>query len=340
MPGENSITLTIPFILSLIIAFITTFIVLPILMKILTKMGILGIDVHKPDRPDVPEMGGIGVLIGLTVSMIFTISYNFRPTYLAFLITTLFIGIIGLIDDIFILKAKVKTLLTIFGFIPIIIFAISYPNQIIIGRPELPFIGRLRLTIIYWILIPFAVAVPANAVNMMDTYNGVMSGSCTLASISLLISSIILKRFEAAVMSAALLGSVAAFYYYNRYPAKVFAGDVGSLSIGAAIGAISILGRIEIIGITVLMPFIMNAFYSLSSLGGLLERREIKERPVIVEKGVLKANLNEKAPKTLANLPLRKGEATELELVHSYHVLAAVASIMGIITAIIMEAKI
>lgn len=323
-------------------SFTTTFTLMPKLIEYLKSKGITGVDVHKPEKPEIAEMGGIGVIIGITVGAIASIIIKPKATLtlIAYLATILLNALIGFIDDLYTLKAKVKTILTIFTFTPILIMGLMFPEQIRIGRPVLPFIGRLRLTIAYWLLLPFAIAVPANAVNMMDTYNGVMSGSCTMISLSLLISSLILGKFDAALMSASLLGALAAYYWYNRYPAKVFSGDIGSLSVGAAIGAISVIGGLEIVGITALMPFIMNAFYSLSSLGGLLERHEIKERPVIVgENGVLRANLNSDAPSTLANLLLLKGPAREPELVRSYLSLTATSSILAIITSILMEVK-
>jgi len=215
-----------------------------------------------------------------------------------------------------------------------------FPSEIVLGRPVLPFIGRLRLTIVYWLLLPFAIAVPSNAVNMMDVFNGVMSGCTCMASLALLIASIILGRIEAAVICSSLFGSLLAFYYYNRYPARIFSGDVGSLSIGAAIGAVSIIGGLEVVGVTVLMPFIMNAFHSLRSLGGLLERREISVRPISVgANGVLKANLSMEAPSTLANLFLRKGPATEIELVKCYHLMEAVSCVLAVIVALLMGVK-
>ena len=327
-------------VIALAASFASTFMAMPLLMKFLRERGIVGIDVHKPSRPEVPEMGGIGIVLGLFIGVLASMWVGSWTKYLAFLTTVAFTALIGLIDDLYTLRAKVKTALTVLAFAPLLIFSMMFPSQIVLGRPELPFIGRLRLTIVYWLLLPFAIAVPANAVNMMDTYNGVMSGSCAMASLSLLIACAILGRVEAALMSAALLGALLAFYWYNRYPARVFAGDVGSLSVGAAIGAIAVIGRVEVVSITVLMPFIMNAFHSLTSLGGLLERREIKERPVIVgEGGVLRANLNKGAPATLANLLLRKGPATEIELVRAYHVLAATASILGVLTALLMGVR-
>lgn len=323
-------------------SFLTTFLTMPKLIKYLKSRGITGIDVHKPDKPEIAEMGGIGIILGITIGTITSIIMlpKATPTLIAYLSTILLTALIGLIDDLYTLKAKIKTALTIFTFTPILVMGLTFPRQIRLGRPILPFLGRLRLTIAYWLLLPFTIAVPANAVNMMDTYNGVMSGSCVMISISLLISSLILGKPHAALMSAILLGTLIAYYWYNKYPARVFSGDIGSLSVGAAIGAISVIGGLEIVGVTALMPFIMNAFYSLSSLGGLLERHEIKERPVIVdENGVLRANLNSKAPSTLANLLLLKGPATEVELIKAYLTLSAISSILAIITALLMEVR-
>ncbi|MCX8169167.1 MAG: hypothetical protein N3E39_03005 [Candidatus Methanomethylicia archaeon] len=327
-------------VMALVISFTVTFLITPLIMKLMMKIGKVGIDVHKLSKPDVPEMCGLGMFIGLIVSSTLLLKMDFNLKIMTFMLTSSIAAFIGMIDDIFVLKAKVKTLLTILCFVPIALMSVLYPNQIILGRPRAPLIGGFRLTIVYWLLLPFAIAIPANAVNMMDTYNGVMSGGCAIISISLLISSIILGQMDEAIMSAILLGVTSAFYYYNKYPARAFSGDTGSLMLGAAIGSIATLGRMEIVGITVLIPFIMNAFHSLRTIGGLLERREILERPVRVVGEYIEANLNEKAPKTLANLILRKGRATELELIKCYHSLCVISSIMGIITAILMLVRI
>ncbi|MEM2136545.1 MAG: hypothetical protein QXI93_01170 [Candidatus Methanomethylicia archaeon] len=325
---------------ALIISFISTLISTPLIMKYMLKIGKVGVDVHKPNKPDVPQMCGLGMLIGLIVSTTIILFVEYDPKILTFTLTSIMAAAIGIMDDIIVLRAKIKTSLTVLCFIPIALMALIYPQQIILGRPRMPLIGGFRLTIVYWILLPFTIAVPANAVNMMDTYNGVMSGGCAMAATSLLISSIILGQQSEAIMSAILLGITLAFYYYNRYPAKAFPGDTGSLMLGAAIGSIAVIGRMEIVGITVIMPFIMNAFHSLRSVGGLLERREIGERPVKVIDNYIEANLNPKAPKTLANLILRKGRATEIELIHAYHALCLISSIMGVVTSILMLVRI
>ncbi len=320
-------------------SFLSTFLAMPKVVDFSKKRGFVGRDVHKDGQPIVPEMGGLGVLFGVIV--------GFSAHCLAFLEVdvrlaaftgcVLMAGAIGVWDYLRVLGGTAKTLLTVIACTPIVIGWLVSPSEVVIGRPELPFVGSLRLTIIYWALLPFAIAVPANAVNMIDTFNGVMPITSTFSVLALLISSLILERWEAAFMCLLLLGALMGFLPYNLYPARVFASDVGSLAVGAGIGAIAVLGRLEIVGMVSLMPQIMNAFYILTSVKGLLERRQMAERPTVVLGGnVIAANRSEKAPMTLANLILSKGPLREPDLVKAYAVLSLFSFVLALVTAYLM----
>ncbi|HID16699.1 TPA: hypothetical protein EYP26_00220, partial [Candidatus Bathyarchaeota archaeon] len=200
-------------------------------------------------------------------------------------------------------------------------------------RPALPFIGRVRLTIAYPLLIPFGIAVPANAVNMMDVLNGATPGTCAIVSLAALASLLLLGRVDEASLPAILLGALLAFYAYNKFPAKVFSGDVGSLSVGAALGAIAILGGIEVVMVVAMMPHIMNAFYGLSSIGRLYERREIQARPIrMLEDGRLAVNLAKGAPITLTRIILAQGPLTEKGVLNVMLALTAFSSALAMVT--------
>jgi len=124
-----------------------------------------------------------------------------------------------------------------------------------------------------------------------------------------------------------------AFYFFNRYPAKVFGGDTGSLAVGAALGALSILGKIETVLIVALIPHIMNAFYGLSSVGRLYERRELSSRPIrVLDDGRLEASPEKDAPVTLARIILAPGSMTEGEVVRAMMILTLVSCIMAVVT--------
>ncbi|MBS7644164.1 hypothetical protein KEJ26_06295 [Candidatus Bathyarchaeota archaeon] len=314
--------LAMPFLTGLFITFATT----PFAAK---KAGITGVDIHKLTKPVIPEMGGIGIVTGLAAAV--GVSYILIPTaglkFATFLFTALIAGGVGVIDDLYTLGPRVKTLLTAITCLPIFLLGTYNPH------PYLPFIGPIRLTIVYPFLLPFAVAVPANAVNMMDVLNGAMPATCSIVIGTLLICSILLNQYETAAMCAALLGCLLAFYYYNRYPARFFSGDVGSLTIGASIGALALIGRMEVVTIVALLPFIMNAFYGLASVGRLYEHKEIVSRPILVlETGQLAANTDPNAPITLTRIILAASPLREQEVVRNLAVLTLVSSFLALIT--------
>jgi len=313
----------------------------PIVIRRHYALGIAGRDVHKPDAPLVPEMGGLSIVASTSVGSLITAlaAPEVRTHVLALLAAFLLAASIGAYDDLRGLKPKVKTALTVICCIPLILASLIPPYTVVIGRPVLPLVGPLRLTIIYWLLLPLAVAVPANAVNMMDAFNGVMPATCLLASLSLFASGLISGRWVAVYLTPPLIGSLAAYYIYNRYPARVFSGDVGSLAIGAALGAIAVLAGLEVVGIVALMPHIANAFHSLATVKRLFERRELSERPVLVKGGVLEANPSPSAPLTLANLILSEGPLTERELVKCFIALSALCSALAVVTAALMEVR-
>ena len=296
-----------------------------------------GIDVHKLDKPKIPEACGISIIVAMTVSVILLILLfpQFRTEFLAFIISGLIAGVIGFIDDLTNLGARMKPFLTAFSCIPILILGTYNPY------PILPFIGKVRLTLVYPLLLPFALAVPANAVNMMDVFNGSMTGTSSIILFTLFACLMLAGKLEYAALALALLGCLIAFYLFNRYPAKVFAGDTGSLFIGASIGALAILGSIELVVIVALMPYIMNAFYGLSTVGRLYERRELKSRPIkLINNGKLAVTKDKKAPITLVRLILARGPLKEYEIVKKMCILTAIASILAIITYLFIGATI
>jgi len=310
-----------------------TFLSIPFLIKKMLKAGITGVDVHKPSKPVIPEMGGVSILIGL--SAVATISFILFPSYSnefsAFFIIVFIAALIGVIDDIYRLNPIVKPILTALASLPLFIFH-TYSEH-----PILPLVGRTRLTIIYPLLLPFAIAVPANAVNMMDPLNGTMAGTCSIVITVLLISAFLFGRLDIVVLCAGLLGCLLAFYWYNRYPARIFSGDTGSLAVGAGIGALVVIGGLEAVGVVALMPQIMNAFYGLISVGKLYERRAISARPIsLMSDGRLVANGDPKAPITLTRIVLASGPMKEPDIVKMLLLLAAFCDFLAILTTLIM----
>ena len=310
-------------------SFLVTFVSTPIIGRILKSHGINGKDVHKLEDKRLPEMCGLAILLGLTVGVA-TFVYifpNATREAVAFIGTVLIAGTIGIVDDLRPLSAKLKPLLTAIACVPILLLGTYDPI------PVIPFVGPVRLTIVYPLLIPIALAVTSNAVNMMDVMNGAMAGTASVIAAVVVAILVIAGRTDTASLAAGLLAVCLAFYYFNRYPAKVFDGDTGSLAVGAALGAIAILGRIEVVVVVALIPHIMNAFYGLSSVGRLYERREISQRPIVLMKnGELQASTDRNAPVTLVRLILAAAPWGEKNISRAMIILTLVSSLLAVVT--------
>ena len=318
-----------------IITFLATFIATPAVAKLMKRHGITGEDVHKLSKVKIPEMCGLAILFGLTIGIAAYVALrpNAVREAVAFLGTVLIAGGIGIVDDLRPLGARLKPLLTAAACLPILILGTYVPD------PVIPLIGPVRLTLVYPILIPIAIAITSNGINMMDIMNGSMPGTVAIIAVAATAVLLISGDLQTASFAAGLLAAMLAFYYFNRFPSRVFDGDTGSLAVGAALGALSILGRIETVMVVAMIPHIMNAFYGLASVGGLRERREIHQRPIrLLDNGLLKASTEKGAPVTLARLILAEGPLGERDIVKGMMILTAVSSCLALLTYLIMVA--
>ena len=88
-----------------------------------------------------------------------------------------------------------------------------------------------------------------------------------------------MNKFDVAIISFSMLGALIAFLFYNKYPANVFPGDVGTLIIGACIAIIAFIGRVKIIAFIVLLPNIIDGILKFYS-AGVMERQNYKPTQV------------------------------------------------------------
>ncbi|MHA1269234.1 MAG: hypothetical protein ACTSPY_05550 [Candidatus Helarchaeota archaeon] len=356
---DNLIFLMLITIIGFCLTLILTWILLPKIMKLMKKKGIVGKDIHKKGLPEIPEMGGLAIFISVIVSglILFIISIIFYPqdvfTYqvLSFLFAIGISGTIGIVDDKYRLGGKKKPLLLALGGVPILLihfFMINICNPF----PYFPLIGSFTIQIIYFLIIPIAFSVISNAMNMLDVVNGSMTGSSVLIFFTLIITSFIFIIFPLSdkpgipnsveqgiiglVIASVMLGGTLILYKYNKFPAKVFTGDVGSLTIGYGISAVAILGGQEFIVIICMLPFVINAFQMLSSIGKVVEGRKIKYRPtkVLSDSKIIASN-HQKAPITLMRILLSKKPKSEKEIALDIILLTGFSCFLGIVSALL-----
>jgi len=217
-----------------------------------------------------PTMGGVIILLSIILPTILWARLD--NIYIKIiLLSTIWMGIIGFIDDYLkIIKKMPKGLIArykmagLFTLSILVCFALPYASSDNITTTSIPFIanGQMDLGWLYYILIIIVISGTSNAVNLTDGLDGLATG---LVSISVLVFGAIayisgridFSNYlniiyipgvgELFIFCMALVGACIGFLWYNAYPASVFMGDTGSLSLGAALGTLAILLKKEIL---------------------------------------------------------------------------------------------
>jgi UDP-N-acetylglucosamine--dolichyl-phosphate N-acetylglucosaminephosphotransferase len=319
-----------------VVSFFITYLIYPKYINFAKKKGWIGKDIHKHDRPEVAESGGAVFIIGLIPAfiMVYILYPQIRNETLAFAISVLFSGVIGFIDDRKVLSSYVKLFFMIMTGFPI--FILNYFKYIEISDPVIPILGKLSLSFIYPIMIPIIIAILTNLVNMLEGYNGEGSGTALIVIGFLFIGSIISKSSEGLIFSLLILGALAAFFKFNKYPAKVFPGDVGTLAIGAAIGCVAIFGSMEVAMFCCILVHLFNGFYVVASVKGLKERHTIKTKDIVMlDNDVIEATKGKTDLLTLPRLLLATKPLTEPQLVKQFWALGIIGGLFALIAGLV-----
>ena len=314
--------------------FFFTYFLYPPLIKWIKKRGWIGYDIHKKNRTPTPESGGIGMAISLIIgSIIIGIFYSeLWMEVVVFIITIIFAGVIGFIDDRKQFSSKKKIILLIISGLPVFIFNLPIIGWINVNSPVIPILGQLRLSVIYPFVLPFIVLILTNTVNMLEGYNGEGSGTTSIATFFMIIAAIMTKSGEGVIFGVIILGAGLAFYLFNKFPAKVFPGDIGTLTIGAAIAMLGILGSLEVVMVLVMLPQIFNSFYVIASEHGFKESHTILKKDIwIDDDDFIHASLERGAPLTLPRLVLANGKLNEKDLVNNIMALSVISGLFALI---------
>ena len=194
-----------------------------------------------------PTMGGLGFLAAAVITSIwFSLWTQQMTTSLLILVFVLLLyGIIGFLDDFIKLAKKQNEGLTskqkfIAQVVVAIVFYLIYRME---GYPNtLNFFGiDLPLNIVYGLFAIFWLVGFSNAVNLTDGIDGLASGLGTISFATYGIIAWNQQQYEVLIVCLAVMGGLVGFFPYNRKPAKIFMGDVGSLALGGLLAAISIV---------------------------------------------------------------------------------------------------
>ncbi|TDJ05908.1 MAG: phospho-N-acetylmuramoyl-pentapeptide-transferase [Deltaproteobacteria bacterium] len=251
-----------------------------------------------------PTMGGVFILGSIWISMLFFANFTSPPVLVSlFVMTSLFI--LGLIDDyLMVLKknskgfsAKGKLVWQFITAFAAMWYLVEF--EVIDTNLYVPFVKGpvMDMGWTYLLLGSFVIVGSSNAVNLTDGLDGLAIGPILTSASSLAViayatghSEISAYLFipyvenagELAVLAMAIIGAGVGFLWYNSYPAQIFMGDVGSLSLGGVLGIIAVLCKSEILFLLIGGIFVIETISVILQVGSykLRKKRIFKMAPI------------------------------------------------------------
>ena len=226
---------------------------------------------HPLTKKGTPTMGGVLILTALSIATLLWADLSNRYVW-AVLIVTLGFGAIGFADDYLKLSkrssdgmpGKIKLVLELSIACAVGWWIMEISDAPLSGALAVPFLKEVLIDL-GWFFVPFAAIVmvgSSNAVNLTDGLDGLaivpaMIVAACFALIAYLVGNSVFAAYlqlhgvpgsgELAVFCGALVGASLGFLWFNAPPAMVFMGDTGSLSVGGALGTVSVITKHELV---------------------------------------------------------------------------------------------
>lgn len=244
-----------------------------------------------------PTMGGLLIILSILFSI--SISGNFTNKFNIFLFfMTIIFSSIGFYDDYLKLTQSKKGLsgkkkLLAQTFMTLIVFIFIYKFGLVNNTIDFsiinPFVKKSYIYIgpfVFFLFMFFVIVGTSNALNLTDGLDGLLSSQVVVVSACLILISYATGHYniatyintyyikdaaEITVFLASIVGGFLGFLWYNFYPAQVFMGDVGSLTIGGLLGTIFILLKQEL-----LLP-IMGIIFFVEALSVMIQVYSFKK---------------------------------------------------------------
>jgi phospho-N-acetylmuramoyl-pentapeptide-transferase len=250
-----------------------------------------GPESHLLTKKGTPTMGGVIILMALTLSTLCWMNLN-NPFVWIVLIMTLGFGVLGAFDDYLKLikrsHAGLSASKKLFGQIVLSIIGTyliqKYTNQDLKTILTFPFLKNsfLDLGVFFPLWGSFVIVGSSNAVNLTDGLDGLaivpaMLSALCLGIIAYCVGNSVFSNYlqlshiqdcgELSIFVGAFIGSGLGFLWFNAPPARVFMGDTGSLAAGASLGTISVITKHEFIWSIIGGIFVIEAVSVILQVG-------------------------------------------------------------------------
>ena len=214
-----------------------------------------------------PTMGGVIFLFSsLAVSWSMAVYWGLDLLPLA--VTTVFtlgFGLVGLADDAIkvvfkrplglLAREKLLWQFLLTGSASLILTIMGHDLSLVV-----PLMGwSIDLGLFYWPFLLFLAIGFGNAVNITDGVDGLAGSVVAIAALGFAVVGWVTGVATVVMFSLSLVAALLGFLYYNRHPAKVIMGDVGSLALGGALTSMAVLTKTELLLVIIGFIFVIEA---------------------------------------------------------------------------------
>lgn len=244
------------FFLMAVFACLFSMVFTPLAARIGRRIGALDVptDWRRMHKEAIPRCGGIAIFLSFSLSCLAVCRGG--SFFSSLLVGGAILFFLGLTDDVFCVSAWVKLAVQTVA----AVFAVLLSG---IG-------GRGVIFAVLWLLLL------TNAHNFVDGLDGLFAGVAAMEGVSLCVIFLILGKENYALPSLLLAAACLGFRHFNRFPARIFAGDCGSETVGFLLGILSLPLFWEIpVGIGDLTPLFLFA-YPLTDLSTAVLRRLLR----------------------------------------------------------------
>lgn len=228
------------YIYGFFMAMLLAFLVTPFVMKLAWKIGAVDVpgDARRVHKKPMPRLGGLAIYIAFIMAGLITLPLK-SPSVKGILLGSTIIVIIGILDDIYDLPAKVKLVGQIAAAGILVLFGTKV-NLITNPLGGMFVLGKLAIpATLFWV-----VGI-TNTLNFIDGLDGLAAGVAAIAAFTMMLVNLSLEQASGTLVMALLAGAAIGFLPYNFNPAKIFMGDTGAMFLGFVLAAQAIEGAVK-----------------------------------------------------------------------------------------------
>jgi len=234
-------------------------------------------DLRKKHKKPIPLLGGVGLFLTFFIIIFFLYFLNLLPNEMIKVLSWLFIAsfiitVGGVLDDIFSLSPKIQIIF------PLLAISLAVFGGVRVGVITNPYGGVLTLGVLTSLILSFFwLFTITYTTKILDGLDGLVSGIVILGAGSIFLFTTItnFKEQGLSYLSLVLIGVFLGFLLLNKYPAKIFLGESGSLFAGFILGSLAILT-----GAKIAITLMVLALPLIDLLAVILKRLFLKNKSI------------------------------------------------------------